>query len=100
MDQIPLCELVLYIYSTMHGLHLLSNVYVWQYVMLYGLRSLFSTYPPGSIASTADLDSITSTARRDLASLSPLRRPRRKAPEPVTVSLHAQITYGYMQLWT
>ena len=51
-----------------------------QCVFLYGLRALYSNYPPGSIVSLVDLDNVTASARRDLTSLSPLKRRPTTAP--------------------
>lgn len=47
-----------------------------QQTVMYGIRALFSAYPRGTIFSLSDLENIVEDARRDLASLSPLRRPR------------------------
>jgi len=49
-------------------------------VFLFGLRALYSTYPPGTITSLSDLENITESARRDLTSLSPLKRRPTTAP--------------------
>ncbi|KAM3572503.1 hypothetical protein VYU27_005478 [Nannochloropsis oceanica] len=62
-------------------------------IVLYGIRSLYSNCPPGTIASVSELEEITGRARKEVAAMSPPRRPLRSRGNAQQQQQQQQITH-------